>query len=170
MKRLIALSVLASCFSAHAAQDPQPANAEHAKVIQLTRSLQERPLDPTARDTRAWLLQWAEATPDVSILVCDILGPIPGTDVPNGPELLVQSMFGNAAFQLQHPESKGDAQKTQMAGVASLLAAYQAYVKADPSASIPEFDSWVSELAAGTLQAKLAPAITEKCTGSQPKA
>ncbi|GHC13362.1 hypothetical protein [Thermomonas carbonis] len=165
MKLLVAASLLASCLSAHAGQDLQPINAEHAKVIQLTRALEERPLDPTARDARAWLLQWAEATPDVTILVCDILGPLPGTNVPNGPELLVQSMFGNAAFQLQHPESKGDPQKTQMAGVVSLLAAYRTYVKTDPGASIPHFDAWLAELAAGTLQTKLAPTITEKCSG-----
>ena len=168
MKRLIIVSFLAACLSAHADQTTQTSKSDHSKVMRLTQMLEERRLDPAAPEARAWLIRWAEAAPDVSILVCDILGPIPGTQVPYGPELLGQFMFGNGAFQLQDPRSKNDVQKTQMAGVASLLAAYRSIVEADPSAHIPHFDAWLDKQVSGTLDAELAPVIQDKCTSSAP--
>ncbi len=143
---------------------------ETAEVPQLVRTLEGNPLAPTARKLRSDLLEWATATPDVTVTVCDVLGPIPNSTVPYGPELLLQAMLGNAAFQLEHPESKGNEEMAQMAGITSLLRAYQATLAADASARIPQYHAWLAELEAGSLAAERAPAIKAKCSGKPAKA
>ena len=170
MKRFIILPFLIACFASSASQNAPDPESEHAKVIRFTQVLEQAPLDPAAPDMRAWLIQWAQATPDVSIVVCNVLGPIPGTDVPNSAELLGQYMFGSAAYQLEHPESKNDVLKTQMAGIASLLAAYRSFVQADPQARIPQFDAWLNKQTSGTLETELAPLIDKQCESAESKA
>ena len=170
VKNLLVSCLVIACFPAWADKSNPPTESEHEKFIRLTQTLEVRPLDPEAAEMRAWLIRWAEAAPDVSILACDILGPVPETQVPYGPELLGQYLFGNGAFQLKNPSSSDNVQKTQMAGVNSLLSAYQSILKADPGARIPHYDSWLDKQAAGALEAELAPVIQDECVASSPKA
>lgn len=141
-----------------------------AKAVQLIRALEQAPLAKEAKAIRSDLIDWAEETKDVTILVCDVLGPIPGSKVPYGPELLVQSMFGNAAFQLEHTESRGDELKAQLAGIESMLRAYREILKSDPSAGIPAYDAWLKDSEAGVLAEHLTPSIREKCVDPNAKA
>ena len=144
--------------------EKQTSEVEHAKaIIQLTQLLEQQPLNPAAPAIRARLMQWAETTNDAIIVICDVMGPIPGTQVPYGTELFVQYALGNAAYQLQHPDSRDDVLKTQMAGIVSLLAAYRSFLQADPHARIPQFDAWLNKQSSGTLEAELTPVIQEKC-------
>jgi hypothetical protein len=137
-----------------------------ADVPALVRALEQDPLAPDARQVRAELLQWATDTQDVSITVCAVLGPIPGNGVPNGPELLAQAMFANGAFKLEHPGQREDEVAAQLAGIASLLRAYEKLLAADPGARIPEFDTWLLQREDGTLAEQRTPSIIEKCLGS----
>ena len=141
-----------------------------ADAVALIHSLERAPLARGARAIRSNLIDWAQETKDVTITVCDVLGPIPGSDVAYGPELLVQAMLGNGAFQLQHPESKGDEVKVQLAGIASMLRAYAKILELDASARIPQFDAWLTDLSDGKLEEQLAPAIQEKCINPPAKA
>ena len=141
-----------------------------ADAVTFIRTLEQAPLAENARSVRSQLIDWAAETNDVTITVCDVLGPIPGTDVPHGPELLIQAMLGNGAFQLEHPESKDDEAKAQMAGISSMLRAYAKILESDPNAHIPLYDSWLSDLKAGKLAERVAPAIREKCVDSPAKA
>lgn len=153
------------------AQDPTK-ESEHTKVVRYTRVLEERPLDPAAPQLRAWLLDWIHETPVVTVVVCDILGPVPGDGVPFGPELLVQYMAGNAAYQLQNPASRSDPSKPSLAGIASMLRAYQALHSSNPEVRIPVYDEWVSKQASGDLERERTAAIHEHCSApaSSPEA
>jgi hypothetical protein len=150
-------------------------NAPQGKVtsedaVALIRLLEQDPLAAEARSVRSKLIEWATETKDVTITVCDVLGPVPGTDVPYGPELLAQAMFGNGAFQLEHPESKGDEVNAQLAGITSMLRTYAKILQSNPNTRIPQYDAWLSDLAAGKLAERVTPAIQEKCVDSPAKA
>ncbi|NYZ63488.1 hypothetical protein [Luteimonas deserti] len=158
---LLAGLLVSSVSSAALAYRP----VQTADIPELVRTLEREPLAPGARKLRQDLLAWATQTRDVTVTVCDVLGPVPGSTVPYGPELLLQAMLGNAAFQLENPASKDDEEMAQMAGITSLLRAYQATLAADPNARIPQYDTWLVELEAGRLARDRALVIKEKCSG-----
>jgi hypothetical protein len=155
------LLALAAALLAPAA--PAPATLDGPRAIALTRAIEAEPFGPQAAESRQQLLHWVNDTPDVSVTVCDVLGPIPTQDVPNGELLLLQSIFGNAAFQLERPDRRDDAVAVQMAGIGSLLAVYRRLLLDDPRARIPTYDAWLEEQDAGTLEATLAPLIQARC-------
>jgi hypothetical protein len=142
---------------------PQPETAE-AKFVRLTRFLETQPLADEDKSKRTWLLDWATQSPDVIVVVCDILGPIPGQERRFGGHLLTQMLFGNAAYQIAHPESKEDVVAVQLAGVESSLAAYSAIVAAHPETRIPHFDEMLQNQQGGSLRTSLEPLINEKCS------
>ena len=146
-----------------------PAQAEslpiaHEDVIAMTQQLEQRPLAAEANNLRQQLYEWTVSTDDVHISVCDILGPIPSEqEIPYAKELMVQSFFGNAVYQLQHPQAKDNQLKLQMAGIRSMLAAYRNIIKQDKAAHIPTYDNWLKALDNGKLAQQLLPTIARKC-------
>lgn len=134
-----------------------------AGIVQRIQSLERAPLAEDAPRIRSELIDWAASTTDASITICDILGPVPGSPVPHAPILFVQAMLGNGAFQLEHPESRNDEMKAQLAGIRSMLRAYEAILLADPAARIPEYDAWLADMQAGRLERKLRPRIRREC-------
>ena len=138
---------------------------DEAKVVRYTGALEAKPLAELAPAMRSWLISWAETSEDVTITVCDILGPIPGERVPHGPELLVQSLFGNASFQVRNKDKKNDPLLTQLAGVRSVLKAYSSIILIEPNSRIEHFDDLIKKDADGTLDTFMAPIIADKCSG-----
>lgn len=166
MKSLIKLCgaslilLVTNLFPAQAETSPLAAS----DVIAITQQLEQRPLATEANNLRQQLFEWTSTSDDVLISVCDILGPIPSeSDIPYAKELLVQSFFGNAAYQLQHPEHKDNQLKLQMAGIRSMLLAYRNIVKQDKAAHIPTYDNWLKALDNGKLAQQLLPTIARKC-------
>lgn len=137
-------------------------SADQARFLYLTHALEDAPFEQE-KSTHAWMIQWVTDSPDVNVLVCDILWPVPGKDLPYGPELLVQSMYGNAAFQIEHPDQKNDQLVLQLAGVASALKTYSAILVEHPEAKIPYFDQLLTKQADGSLKAFMAPIIKKNC-------
>ena len=165
---IIALGVIFSATGAAVASEPQTMPSSEA--VRLTHRLEQSPLGITAKKDRSDLIDWAAATPDVTITVCDVLGPIPNKNLPYGPELLVQAMFGNGAFQIEHPEFKGDEFRAQLAGITSMLYSYERILEVDPSARVPEYDQWLVALKAGRLEATVGANVREKCVNQPAKA
>lgn len=147
-----------------AADGPGPGETDPQKFVRLTRALEADPAMDKDKSMRSWLIEWASASPDVQVLVCDLMGPIPREKVPYGGELLTQYMFGNAAFQIEHPDRAKDAHSVQIAGIRSALKAYVAILKKDPAAKIPYFDDLRAKEKAGTLDAHLDARIDAACT------
>jgi hypothetical protein len=171
--RIVPIVAVTLVLALHAA--PAAAQAQHesdeSKFMRLTRQLEQSPLGDTDKSTRTWLLQWAQASKDVTVRFCKVLDPVPGEDVPNSGILATQQIFGNAAYQISHPDRRGDLQATQLAGARSALRAYAALLAKDPKARIPRMDELLRNEAAGTLDTTLAPVIGKQCaaTGSAPK-
>lgn len=134
------------------------------QVVGLTRFLEEKPLDESAPGIRALLMDWEDKSKDVVDYVCPgVLAPIPADDVPNSAELLVQFIFGSAAHQIANPSDKGRIVPGQLAGMRSMLKAYNAFLAADPAARIPRLDELSQLDTAGSLPAYLAPIAIKEC-------
>lgn len=139
-------------------------------VIAMTQQLEQRPLAPEADSLRQQLYEWTTESDAVMITVCDVLGPIPSDEaLPYAKELLVQSFFGNAAYQLQYPGSKDDQLKLQLAGITSMLKAYRNIVKQQPEARIATYDTWLKALDSDKLAQRLLPTIAQKCLSDDPR-
>ncbi len=132
------------------------------RAVRYTEALETNPFRSDASEMRKWLMQWLTQTADFTVTVCDILGPIPGTKVPNGPNLLLQQMFGNVTFQIKNP-SRSDTVSTQLAGVESLLRAYSVILAKDPDARIPHLDKLLAKQRDGSLKDHMAPLIVREC-------
>lgn len=160
---LIPLFAIASMSSGAANTPKQPKDREEGKVLQLVSALEVNPLDQEAPAVRASLIRWAEATPNYTVMVCsDILGPIPEKDVPYGPELLAQQMFGNVAYQIKNP-TVTDNFSFQMAGLESALRTYSVILASDPKARIPYFDNLLVKQKNGTLKTYMKPIVAKGC-------
>lgn len=161
---LFALMLMSSFFG-HASGATSQASLEtdEAKFIRLTQLLEIDPLGDKDKGMRTWLIGWAAESPDVSVAVCDTLGLISEQDVPYGPELLTQSIFGNAAFQIAHPKDKDNFLLTQLAGVASSLKAYASIIVQHPQARIPHLDDLLQKQQMGSLEHHMALVIEKKC-------
>ena len=166
MHRLITLAILLFAASGALAGPKLTPESDEEKFVRFTRQLERDPLGDSDKSTRAWLIEWATESKDITVLVCDVLGPIPKQNLPHGGELLLQMLFGNAAFQISHPDRKADLTATQIAGVRSSMAAYSSIIAKDPSARIPYFDELLSKDSAGNLDTFLSPIVADKCSKS----
>ncbi|MDQ3205188.1 MAG: hypothetical protein M3Q40_01435 [Pseudomonadota bacterium] len=131
--------------------------------MRLIHSLEQEPLTQETQEARLKRILWAQVTQDVTITVCDVLGPIPVTDVLYRAELLIQAMVGNAAFQREHPQFTGIEMKARVAGIQSTLRRHEKIVAADPGARIPQDDAWLDDAEVGRLEAKPGPGLQKKC-------
>jgi hypothetical protein len=48
-----------------------------------------------------WLVLWYTRIPDITVTVCNLLGPTPDVDHPYFKEVLVQMMFSGGAFVIE---------------------------------------------------------------------
>lgn len=128
--------------------------AERRRAVETTRKLEREPLAKTANADRRWLLQWIVEIPDINIRLCS--GPLDALvqeDAPNGRILYAQAGFGMATFIIEHPDKEKDWVGVQVAGLESVLRAYQAIVKKDRSARVRALDELEADRRGGKLRA-----------------
>ena len=116
-----------------------------------------------ALDKRRWLIKWYEAVPDITITVCNLLGPFPKEDHPFFPQVLTQSMFSGGAFMIEHPDQAKDQVAAQTAGMIGALKVYEALAKVIPDHRLPFLDSLLKQRDDGTLAAHMPEAVKEGC-------
>lgn len=138
----LAVSVALAAPDLAAAQRGPSTPAERARAVETTRRLERDPLGPSATKDRRWLIQWIIDIPDIEVRGCtgplDILKEDDGRR--HGKVLFAQSMFGMAAFLIEHPREKDDWVQVQLAGVESVLKAYRSLLGSDPGARWKELD------------------------------
>jgi hypothetical protein len=132
------------------------------KVVTLTATLESDPLGNEAPAMRQWLIAWVRETSDFTVNVCDVLGPIPKKKLPYSAELVAQHIFGNVAYQIKNPGQK-DEILFQLAGVESVLKAYEAIAAKDSKARIKYFDELLEKQRQGLLKDQLGPKIAKVC-------
>lgn len=164
--RAVPLALLLAAGASYAQQPPPDSDEAKRVVLRYVRALEVDPLADTAPRARRMLMEWLRDTKDYKVVVCDILGPVPAQKPPHSAELLAQQMFGNVAYQIEHPGEK-DRDRLQVAGVESLLKSYSAIVAEEPQARIPYFDGLLAERKKGRLAQHMAPIIAKGCAGKR---
>lgn len=123
--------------AAHAQTSPE----DRSRFIAITRNLEEDPLRADARADRTWALDWLMEAPDVSVTICQTsLGGLED-DYPHNGAILLQYAFVMAVLIIEHPETAGDMNTQQAAGIEGALRAYRAILGAEPGARSPALDS-----------------------------
>ncbi|HRH42351.1 MAG TPA: hypothetical protein PKY82_12055 [Pyrinomonadaceae bacterium] len=115
---------------------------DRASFISNTRLLEKKPFDPNADVARQWGFKWIADTDDVSVVLCsDTMKLIPEKKNKFKSELLMQFTFGMAVFKLENPDKKNDEVAAQLAGVESMLRAYEVMVAENEKAKNTELDA-----------------------------
>ena len=145
------------------AKPPASTPEERAKAVRLARELEANPMSADAAEMRSWLIRWYTRVPDITIKVCDLLGPFPKDDHPFFSEVLTQSMFSGGAFMIEHPEQSNDQVAVQTAGMIGVLKVYEAFVKVSPDKRLPFLDRLLKRRDEGTLAAYMPAAVEKGC-------
>lgn len=154
--------LLAACAVAQAAPHGKKEQADEARFVELTRQLESQPLSDPDRQIRQWLMKWSIDSPGLAINICADTVPMEPKGYPHGGVLMLQGMFGNAAFQIEHPSQRHDEAAMQTAAVRSALKAYAALRSQSDAPAIPAYDALAEMERAGTLEAHIAP-LAAKC-------
>lgn len=142
---------------------PPSTPEDRAKAVTLARELEQDPMADDALGKRKWLIKWYEKVPDITVIICDLLGPLPGDDHPFFPFVLVQSMFSQGAFIIEHPDQAKDKVAAQTAGMMGSLKVYEVFVQAVPDGRLPFLDDMLKRRDDGTLATYMAEAVPKGC-------
>lgn len=151
---VLALVALALAPAAARARGPSTPE-ERKRAVETTRKLEKEPLARSAMEARRWLFQWIVEVPDFTVTSC--AGPLDvlraQEDDPYAQMLYLQSVFGMAAFVVEHPKRQDDWVAVQTAGIESVLRAYESMRRADTELRWKELDRLEKARKAGKLAA-----------------
>ena len=153
MKKALLLLIAAAFVSvATVHTNAQSDNAQ--KLINTSKLLEAKPFEERAQALRSAAMKYVIETDEVSIVICpSVLGATMDKKNKYSSELLAQYTFGMAAFKLSNPGQKDDENAAQMAGVESMLRAYEAMVAEKPKAKYKGMDELVAKRDNGELAA-----------------
>lgn len=133
--------LLLCCWGTISGQD-EPKRApstpeERKRFLDLTRKLEQSPLDKTLYPDKKWALKWIDDIPDINVTICpDILGrEFLVSGYKYEADVQAQVVFGNVAFLIEHPDKANDHLAQYTAGIESALKAYKSILRADPVVS-----------------------------------
>ena len=124
---------------------------ERAKALQIIRHLETDPL-ASAKEERQWLTLWLIEVPDIHVKLCVAFFPsLLDEKTKHGGDLVIQSGYSMAAFQIEHPEQSKDENAWYVAGVEGTLRAYEAILQKEPKSRLPVLDALIVKRDAGAL-------------------
>ena len=127
-----------------------------ARMIQLINKLESDPFLKDGKKVRGEVLSWLTEAPDVTVTVCtDVLGDIDNIKGDEVGTLVVQLMFSEAKFILEHPDMAANQHAVNVAGVEGVLRTYASMQAVKPKLAIPEFDQLARMKASGQLGAEV---------------
>ena len=148
---IFALFIIALSASITFGQTAKSSDKE--TLIKATQILEAQPLQDKAKDFRGWAMRYIIETDDVSILVCSqMLSSIMDKKNKYDDELLAQYTMGMAAFKLTNPNNAKDDNSAQLAGMESMLRAYENILKEKPKAKFQALDDLISKRDKGELK------------------
>ena len=136
---------------------------ERAKAVKLAHELELDPATEESFEKRRWLIKWWEKVPDLTVTICDLLGPFPKDDHPYFSLVLAQSMFSGGAFMIEHPDQAQDQVAVQTAGIEGALKVYEVFGKVMPEDRLPYLDDLLKKRDAGTLAAHMRDVVPKTC-------
>ena len=148
---LLAVTVLAASVPAESKTRGPSTPEERERALSYVQSLEQNPLAKDSLDKRMWLTEWIVQVPDFTVSpCCKDLESLDKINDTYSNQLRMQVIYSQAAFILQHPNVKSDAEK-QAAGLAGALRAYRAIQRFDPTAQYPVLDNLLSLQKKGKL-------------------
>ena len=163
MKKALPL-LFAAVFITIAAVHTNAQSDNAQKLINTSRLLETKPFEERAKALRAAAMSYVLETDEVSVVICPaVLGGTMDKKNKYSSELLAQYTFGMAAFKLANPDRKDDENAAQLAGVESMLRAYEAMVAEKPKVKYKGVDSLVEMRDKGELAGMIEEAA---CKGS----
>ena len=141
---------------------------ERKRFVEITRKLEQDPLNPELRADRDWALKWLEDIPDVNVTMCTpVLGDLGASRYRYAPQVGAQFGFGMAAFIIEHPNQTTDLNAQYLAGVESALKVYSAILKVRPSAKSEDLDELLDRQAQGKLDQTVRERAKDCSTGDR---
>lgn len=127
---------------------------DRISFINNTRLLEKKPFDPNADIARKWGFKWVADTDEVSVGLCsDTMKLIPEKKNKFKAELLMQFTFGMAVFKLENPDKKDDETAAQVAGLESMLRAYEVMIAENEKAKSAGMDNLIAKRDSDELKA-----------------
>lgn len=139
MKKLLLLIILAAITAQFVSGQSLQSQNEKDKFIAAVQSLEDAPVGETAKETRKWALEYSQ---EVKYPFCDEISFLFFAPEIRG-EVMSQYLMKLAAFELENPGGKSEANAAQAAGLESALKVYEKIVKAVPKAKNRKLDSLV---------------------------
>jgi len=153
LRLIVVLALLATPATSLGAARPSTPE-ELATAVRLTAELERDPLGPNAGEYRRWLFAWLAEAPDVIVLTCPYHFDLFESNLGNfGTELMLQSLFGAASFAIQNPSRAEDEPAKQVAGIESMLRAYENYIRTMPGGRRGPMDELIDLRDTGGLEA-----------------
>jgi len=148
--------------------DPSPVRkepstaSERAYALQLTHRLEQDPLSLDATAARAWLDQWWQEIPDLTVRPCNFIDPPDHAKYDYSTVLYKQITYSEGAFILEHPASETNWNDAFLAGVKGALKAYQVIVQ-EKSAHSLWLDDMQRKSDSGELGGFVAQLAQQRC-------
>ena len=141
---LFAVMVLAASVPAECKTRGPSTTQERARALNYIQSLEQNPLAKDSLEKRMWLTEWIVQVPDFTVKTCcKALDSLDKVNDTYSNQLRMQAIYSQAAFILQHPNTKSESEM-EAAGLSGTLRAYQAIQRFDPSARYPVLDNLIS--------------------------
>ena len=137
--------------------------AERSKAVRIAHELEADPLSSDAPDKRRWLLLWYERIPDITVTICNLLGPLPDDRHPFFSEIIGQTAFSGGAFMIEHPDQSTDQVAVQTAGLLGALKVYEAFASRSSDKRLPFVDGLVAKRDNGTLTQYMRDTVPTAC-------
>ncbi len=153
MKTLAIFIVLFIGLLAQTAIAQSDKTLDKATFIKAARLLEQDPFIEDAKKYREVMTFYLIETKDVSLVLCtsDATKAVFDKKYKFSNELFGQNIYGMAVFKLENPDKATDEKAAQLAGVESLLRAYEAMVKQNPKAKYTAADELLAKRTDGTL-------------------
>ncbi|HEX7284821.1 MAG TPA: hypothetical protein VF532_01485 [Candidatus Angelobacter sp.] len=126
---------------------------ERKRFIEVTRKLEQDPLDDRMRADRSWALKWLEDVPDINVNMCvPVMGDLGRSRYRYAPQLGAQFGLEMAVFLIEHPNQSGDLNAQYMAGLQGALRAYKSILKTEPMAVSAQMEALINLQDKGKLE------------------
>jgi hypothetical protein len=161
------LLLLASCtvtVNAQAQRGPSTPD-ERQRMLALVQKMEQAPLDQSLRPEIEWGLKWLVEIPDITVSVCTApFGKFWDEKYKGVPDHFVGLFtFAMAAYVIQHPDGANDKVAQYIAGMESVLGAYQSVLKSKPNAHSKNLDDLVQKQSEGKLADFIRDASAKGC-------
>ena len=163
---LVMISLLGTAAPAQSKRGPSTPE-ERDTAVKAAHLLEADPFHKDSKKIREWFTRWLIEIPDISVEVCNYLGPVLGSKKDYAGEIFTQTMFSSAAFMIEHPDQAKDKVAVNLASVEGALKFYEAVLKVKPKARQDSLDGLIVKRDKGELKAYVQEIAQSTCKGKQ---